>query len=171
MGVRSRAHNAFGISRAAIAVRLRSQMERMLGTPTLNPSPQGGGKSSAPVVIAACALLAGASIAQAEDETVGIWIKNTSPAPVVVTVDGATACTLSAPVFGPCHDPLNKESKTCTTNNFAISCVTSVKASGADIKLTRGDGVAYKLRASKGINMYLCVEARNLTDCFGKKLQ
>ena len=117
------------------------------------------------------ALLAGVAIARAEEETVGIWIKNTAPSPVVVTVDRATACTLAAPVFGPCHDPLNKESKTCTTNNFAISCVTSVKASGADINLTRGDGIAYKLRARKGINMYLCVEAKNLTDCFGKKLQ
>ena len=170
MGVRSRLRSAFGISRAVIAVPLCWQTGHVSGTPTLNPSPQGGGKSAC--IAAICVLFATAvAPAHADDETVGIWIKNTSPAPVVVTVDGATACTLAAPVFGPCHDPLNKESKTCTTNNFAISCVTSVKASGADINLTRGDGIAYKLRARKGINMYLCVEAKNLTDCFGKKLQ
>jgi hypothetical protein len=121
-----------------------------------------------------CALIATVGAAQAADDTVGLWIKNTAPAVVVVSVDGAEVCRLDAPIYAKCGDPvitkLNPTQKMCTTNNLKISCITNVKASGVDVLLRRGDGVEYKVRAAKGGTLYLCVEPKALTDCFGKKL-
>jgi hypothetical protein len=121
-----------------------------------------------------CALIATGGVAEAADDTVGLWIKNTAPAVVVVSVDGAEVCRLDAPIYAKCGDPvitkLNPTQKMCTTNNLKISCITNVKASGVDVLLRRGDGVEYKVRAAKGGTLYLCVEPKALTDCFGKKL-
>jgi hypothetical protein len=117
-------------------------------------------------------LMMSAVVARADD-TVGLWIKNTAPVPVVVTVDGAQACSLEAPVYAPCKDKITQltpEKKTCTTNNLKISCITNVPASGAEVSLRRGDGVEYKVHAAKDGTLYLCVEPTALTDCFGTKL-
>jgi hypothetical protein len=135
--------------------------------------PPQGGKIRTCVAIASCVLAASVGWAHAEGETVGLWIKNTSPATVVVTVDGAPACTLEAPLYRPCHDKITQltpNKKTCTTNNLKISCITDVKASGVAIRLKRSDGVEYNVRAGKDANLYLCIEPAGLTDCFGTKL-
>jgi len=123
------------------------------------------------------ALVGGASRA---DDSVGLWIKNTAPFPVTVTVDGAQACALEAPVYRECNYTVDKrkadkiikltEKKQCTTNNLRISCITNVPAAGADVTLRRGDGVEYKVRAAKGGTLYLCIEPTALTNCFGTKL-
>jgi hypothetical protein len=65
---------------------------------------------------------------------------------------------------------LTPQNKNCTTNNLKISCITNVKAAGADVTLKRGDGLEYKVRAGTDEPRYLCVEPTALTDCFGKKL-
>ena len=131
-------------------------------------------------VFLAAALAISAGIARADD-AVGLWVKNTSPVPVTVSVDGTQVCALEAPVFGECaphaskktQDKITKltEKKTCTVNNLKISCITNVAAAGADVSLRRSDGVEYKLRAAKGGTLYMCVEPTALTDCFGKKIQ
>lgn len=131
-------------------------------------------------IVAVAMLLLFAGVARADD-AVGLWVKNTSPVPVTVSVDGAQACALEAPVFGPCAPHASKktqekitkltEKKTCTTNNLKISCITNVPAAGADVSLKRSDGVEYKVHAAKGGALYLCVEPTALTDCFGKKIQ
>lgn len=131
-------------------------------------------------VFFAAMLVASASIVRADD-AVGLWVKNTSPVPVTVSVDGTQACVLEAPVYGECAPHADKktqekitkltEKKTCTTNNLKISCITNVPAAGANVSLRRSDGVEYKLRAAKGDSLYLCVEPKALTDCFGKKIQ
>jgi hypothetical protein len=125
-------------------------------------------------------LLLSASPAYA-DESVGLWIKNTAPFPVTVNVDGAQACALEAPTYRECNYTVDKkkrdkiikltEKRQCTTNNLKISCITNVRAAGANVTLRRGDGLEYKLRAAKGGTLYLCIEPTALTDCFGKKLQ
>jgi hypothetical protein len=124
-------------------------------------------------------LLGVAGVVHAE-ETVGLWIKNTAPMPVTVSVDGVEACKLEAPVYKECKGDVDiskitkgkkPEQKFCTTNNLKISCITNVKASGADVVLQLLDGATYKQRAAKGGTLYLCVEPKALTDCFGKKLQ
>jgi hypothetical protein len=130
------------------------------------------------VVAAAMFALVGAARA---DDSVGLWVKNTSPAPVTVTVDGVQACLLDAPVYRDCSTTVDKktadkitkltEKKQCTVNNLKISCITNVPAAGANVSLRRADGVEYKARAAKGGTLYLCVEPKALTDCFGKKLQ
>jgi hypothetical protein len=131
---------------------------------------------------ALAAMLAAVSVGVAHaDDAVGLWVKNTSPVPVTVSVDGTQACVLEAPVFGECaphaskktQDKITKltEKKTCTINNLKISCITNVPAAGADVSLRRSDGIEYKLRAAKGGTLYLCVEPAALTDCFGKKIQ
>jgi len=117
----------------------------------------------------------------AADDSVGLWVKNSSTLPVTVTVDGAEACKLEAPEFGACAPHVDKKTahsmakysdkKTCTVNSLKISCITNVPAAGADVSIKRSDGVEYKLRAAKGGTLYLCVEANALTDCFGKKIQ
>jgi hypothetical protein len=130
--------------------------------------------------LAAAALLVIAGAARADD-SVGLWVKNTSTLPVTVTVDGAQACQLEAPQYGPCAPKVDKktaqtikkysEKKSCTVNSLKISCITNVPAAGADVSIRRADGVEYKLRAAKGGTLYLCVDANALTDCFGKKIQ
>jgi hypothetical protein len=124
------------------------------------------------MAIAACLVLL-ASAAQAEEETVGLWIKNTSPAPVTVTIDGQVACRLEAPAYVPCQGKISKleDKKVCANNALKMSCITNVKAAGADVALKRGDGIEYKVRAAKDGGLYLCVEPAALTDCFGQKLQ
>ena len=111
-------------------------------------------------------------LAWGEGETVGVWIKNTSASPVVVSVGGAQACSLEAPVYTPCVDKLTKLAKKtqCTTNNLKISCIANVPASGADVQLKRGDGGEYKVHAGKDAALYICIEPAGLTDCFGSKL-
>jgi len=136
-------------------------------------------------VLFAGLLASGAGAVRAE-ESVGLWVKNTAPMPVTVSVDGAEACKLEAPVYKACKSDIPEipsagkgkgkkapkpEQKFCTTNNLKISCITNVKASGANVVLQRLDGVSYRLRAAKGGTLYLCVEPTALTDCFGKKLQ
>jgi len=127
----------------------------------------------------AVAMLALIGTAHADD-SVGLWVKNTAPMPVIVSVDGVEACKLEAPVYKACKDDVDiskitkgkkPEAKFCTANNLKISCITNVKASGADVSLRRIDGVEYKVRAAKGGKLYLCVEPTALTDCFGTKLQ
>src|SRR5262245_27480494 len=118
----------------------------------------------APLFVAAAALVALSGAARAEEETVGLWVKNTAPMPVTVLVDGVEACKLEAPVYKACKDdlsipgvapegkgkgkgkkePAKPQQKFCTTNNLRISCITNVKASGADVVLQRLDGVSYK---------------------------
>lgn len=137
--------------------------------------PQGGKAGAAVVLTLLLPVLAHA------DESVGLWVKNTSSMPVTVSVDGAPACQLEAPVNGECAPKVDKktahtikkfsEKKTCTVNSLKISCITDIPAAGADVSLRRSDGVEYKLRAAKGGTLYLCVDASALTDCFGKKIQ
>jgi hypothetical protein len=115
------------------------------------------------------------------DDNVGLWIKNTAPFPVTVNVDGAQACALEAPTYRECNYTVDKkkrdkiikltEKRQCTTNNLKISCITNVRAAGANVTLRRGDGVEYKVRAAKGGTLHLCIEPTALTDCFGNKLQ
>ncbi len=124
-------------------------------------------------------LLIFTGVAYADDATVGLWIKNTSPVAVSVVVGGAQACALEAPVQGVCAPKLDKKTaqtikkysdkKTCTTNALKISCIAQVPAAGADVTLKRADGVEYKVRT--GVGDHVCVEPNGLTDCFGKKLQ
>jgi len=143
------------------------------------------------VVLASVLMIASSVVVVRAEETVGLWVKNTAPMPVTVMVDGAEACKLEAPVYKTCKDdlsipgvapegkgkgkgkkePAKAQEKFCTTNNLRISCITNVKASGADVVVQRLDGVSYKLRAAKGGTLYLCIEPNGLTDCFGKKLQ
>ncbi len=137
-----------------------------------SPLPSEGGRERG-AFIAACVLVASVGVVRAEGDTVGLWVKNTSPAAVVVTVDGAPACTLEAPLYRPCHDKISQltpNKKTCTTNNLKISCITDVKASGVAVRLKRADGIEYNVRAGKDANLYLCIEPAGLTDCFGTKL-
>jgi hypothetical protein len=131
------------------------------------------------VLAATIAIIACVGVAHADD-SVGLWVKNTSILPVIVTVDGGEACRLEAPVYGPCGAKLDKktaqtikkysEKKSCTVNSLKISCITNIPATGANVSIKRGDD-EYKLRAAKGGTLYLCVEAKALTDCFGKKIQ
>ena len=136
-----------------------------------SPLPSEGGRARG-LVIAACLAVASAGLAHAEGESIGLWIKNTSPVAVAVFVDGAQVCSLEAPLYAPCVDKLTKltNKKVCSTNNLKISCVTSVSAAGAAIRLKRSDGIEYNVRAGEDANLYLCIEPAGLTDCFGTKL-
>ncbi|MBI1212755.1 MAG: hypothetical protein GC190_14925 [Alphaproteobacteria bacterium] len=135
---------------------------------------------SRPVLSALAVVIAVAVDAHADDG-VGLWIKNTSPVPVTVSVDGAEACQLEAPIYRDCSTTIEKrtakkitkltEKKRCSTNNLKISCITNIPAAGADVSLRRSDGIEYKVRAAKGGTLYLCVEPKRLTNCFGTKLQ
>jgi len=132
-----------------------------------------GGRGRGAIFLFPCVLAASIGLARAEGESVGLWIKNTAPVAVAVTIDGAPACSLEAPVYQPCHDKITQltpNKKTCTTNNLKISCITDVKASGAAVRLKRADGIEYNVRAGKEANLYLCIEPAGLTDCFGTKL-
>jgi hypothetical protein len=147
--------------------------------PPQDSSPPKSAERNLEIALAAFALIGG-GVARAE-ETVGLWVKNTAPMPVVVSVDGVEACRLEAPVYKACKDEVDiskvtkgkkkPEAKFCTTNNLKISCITNVPAAGANVSLRRIDGVEYKMRAAKGGTLYLCIEPTALTDCFGKKLQ
>jgi hypothetical protein len=130
---------------------------------------------------AAAMLAASIATAPAEEDLVGLWIKNTAPTPVTVSVDGAPACQLEAPVYKECKDQMPSqlkgklkgklaEKKNCTVNNLKISCITNVKASGVDVAVRRGDGIEYKVRAARGGTLHLCIEPKTLTDCFGTTL-
>lgn len=129
-------------------------------------------------LISVVLLLGSGGLVSAEEETVGLWIKNTAPMPVTVLVDGTEACKLEAPVYKTCKGDVDiskitkdkPKEKFCTVNNLKISCITNVKASGVDVMIRRLDGVEYKVRAAKGGTLYLCVEPKSLTDCFGTKL-